>query len=99
MDDAAGAAAGGAETMMRMRLKMLREMHGENEAAAAAAMCCRGRLTLPVVEPATNAGGGGVIKQVLERYLGRLVATEQLAAGAGVLRRELDRSPNDPHDV
>jgi len=34
--------------------------------------------------------------QVLERYLARLVQMKQIPAALGVLRREIDRNPNDP---
>ncbi len=34
--------------------------------------------------------------QVLERYLGRLTARKQLPQALAVLRREVDRDPNDP---
>jgi cellulose synthase operon protein C len=35
-------------------------------------------------------------QQLLERYLGRLTATGQLPQALAVLRKELDRNPNDP---
>jgi hypothetical protein len=35
-------------------------------------------------------------QQVLERYIGRLVEAHQPQAALAVLRKELDRSPNDP---
>ena len=34
--------------------------------------------------------------QLLDRYLGRLVAEQQLPAAVAVLRRQIDRSPDDP---
>ena len=63
--------------------------------ATAASDVLKGTFTLPVAEPPTSAAAAAY-KQVLERYLGRLVATEQFAAALGVLRRELDRNPDDP---
>ncbi len=55
----------------------------------------QGTFTLPVNTPATIADAAAY-QQALERYLGRLTATQQLPAALGVLRRELDRNPNDP---
>ena len=40
--------------------------------------------------------GAAEYNQVLERYLSRLVMTGQMQAALAVLRRELDRNPNDP---
>ena len=40
--------------------------------------------------------GAAEYSQVLERYLGRLVMTGQMQAALAVLRKELDRNPNDP---
>ena len=45
----------------------------------------------PPVDPAATA-----YAQVLDRYLGRLTATNQLPQALAVLRKELDRNPNDP---
>ncbi len=38
----------------------------------------------------------GEYAQILDRYLGRLVAEKQVPQALTVLKRELDRSPNDP---
>jgi hypothetical protein len=38
----------------------------------------------------------GEYSQVLERYLSRLIAARQLPQALTVLRREMDRNPNDP---
>jgi cellulose synthase operon protein C len=46
----------------------------------------------PVVMPAGNLA----YSQVLERYLGRLTTTKRLPEALAVLRREIDRNPNDP---
>jgi tetratricopeptide (TPR) repeat protein len=40
--------------------------------------------------------GSQEYQQMLERYLGRLTAEGQLPQALAVLRRELDRNPNDP---
>jgi hypothetical protein len=40
--------------------------------------------------------GAQEYQQILERYLGRLTAEGQLPQALTVLRRELDRNPNDP---
>jgi len=40
--------------------------------------------------------GATEYSEVLERYLNRLVMTGQMQAALAVLRRELDRNPNDP---
>jgi hypothetical protein len=40
--------------------------------------------------------GSQEYQRLLERYLGRLTATGQLPQALAVLRRELDRNPNDP---
>ncbi len=52
-------------------------------------------LQASVQRPATSAPAAAY-GQVLERYLSRLTATDQLPAALAVLRRELDRNPNDP---
>lgn len=52
-------------------------------------------LKLPVAEP-PNAAVAREYSQVLDRYIGRLVATGQPLAALALLRRELDRNPNDP---
>ena len=46
----------------------------------------------PVVMPADNL----TYSQVLERYLGRLTTTKRLPEALAVLRREIDRNPDDP---
>jgi tetratricopeptide (TPR) repeat protein len=52
------------------------------------------------VNPGPPAGvfvaGSQEYQQLLERYLGRLTATGQLPQALAVLRKELDRNPNDP---
>jgi len=52
------------------------------------------------VTPGTPAGvfvaGSEEYRQLLERYLGRLTSEGQLAQALAVLRKELDRNPNDP---
>ena len=45
---------------------------------------------------ALSIAGAQQYAQVLERYLGRLTSTGQLPQALAVLRRELDRNPNDP---
>jgi tetratricopeptide (TPR) repeat protein len=40
--------------------------------------------------------GAAEYQQILERYLGRLTAAGQLPQALAVLRKELDRNPNDP---
>ena len=40
--------------------------------------------------------GSQEYQQLLERYLGRLTSTGQLPEALAVLRKELDRNPNDP---
>ena len=40
--------------------------------------------------------GSQEYQRVLERYLGRLTATDELPEALAVLRKELDRNPNDP---
>jgi tetratricopeptide (TPR) repeat protein len=45
-----------------------------------------------VVMPADNL----TYSQVLERYLGRLTTTKRLPEALAVLRREIDRNPDDP---
>ena len=48
----------------------------------------RGAVTTPADELSYS--------QVLERYLGRLTTTKRLPEALAVLRREIDRSPDDP---
>ena len=55
----------------------------------------RQSLTLPVATPCCTAAADAYT-QVLNRYLGRLTTSGQLPAALAVLRRELDRNPNDP---
>ncbi len=43
-----------------------------------------------------HVDGAQEYSQVLERYLGRLVMTGQMQAALAVLRKELDRNPDDP---
>jgi tetratricopeptide (TPR) repeat protein len=43
-----------------------------------------------------HVDGAQEYSQVLERYLGRLVMTGQMQGALTVLRKELDRNPNDP---
>ena len=43
-----------------------------------------------------SLAAGEAYRQVLDRYLARLVATHQLPEALKLLRRELDRNPNDP---
>jgi len=52
-------------------------------------------LNLPITTPPTQTAAAEY-RQILERYLGRLTTTNQLPAALTVLRRELDRNPNDP---
>ncbi|MBZ5647447.1 MAG: hypothetical protein LAN37_09520 [Acidobacteriia bacterium] len=52
-----------------------------------------------VGENATEAQGGPrspEYARVLERYIGRLVAEKQVPQALAILRREIDRNPNDP---
>jgi hypothetical protein len=51
-------------------------------------------LTLSVAPPPTT-NAAEAYRQVLDRYLGRLTTTGQIPAALLVLRRELDRNPND----
>ena len=48
------------------------------------------------VKPPPSMAIGQQYRSVLDRYLSRLVVTGQLPAALAVLRRELDRNPNDP---
>lgn len=50
-------------------------------------------VSKPVAAP---VAGAQQYAQVLERYLGRLTSTGQLPQALAILRRELDRNPNDP---
>lgn len=59
--------------------------------AAAAAFELDTGPPAPAPNPAATA-----YAQVLDRYLGRLTATGHLPQALTVLRRELDRNPNDP---
>lgn len=52
-------------------------------------------LAIPVGAPTTTATGTAY-RQVLDRYISRLIATKQPLAALALLRRELDRNPNDP---
>ena len=52
-------------------------------------------LAVPVNTPSTNAAATAY-KQLLERYLGRLTMTGHGPEALAVLRKELDRNPNDP---
>ncbi len=52
-------------------------------------------LTVTVLAPTTDAAAAAY-RQVLERYLGRLTTSNHLPEALAVLRRELDRNPNDP---
>jgi hypothetical protein len=52
-------------------------------------------LRLSVVAPPTTAAAEAY-RQVLDRYLGRLTTAGEIPAALVVLRRELDRNPNDP---
>ncbi len=47
----------------------------------------------PSAEPHPDADA---YAQVLDRYLGRLTSTQKLPEALAVLRKELDRNPNDP---
>jgi len=67
----------------------------EKPAAPSADDLLAGTLKLPVAQPA-RAATAAQYRSVLERYLGRLVATGQPLGGLALLRRELDRNPNDP---
>ncbi len=54
-------------------------------------------LDLTATPPTIHVTNGTLnYGQLLERYLGRLSAAHQLPAALAVLRRELDRNPNDP---
>ena len=63
--------------------------------AAAAAKLLQDELGQRPVAPATKQEGENY-RTVLERYLGRLTFEGQVPQALTVLRRELDRSPNDP---
>ena len=52
-------------------------------------------LKIPVAERASSATAKAY-RQVLDRYIGRLLATRQPLAALALLRRELDRNPDDP---
>jgi len=52
-------------------------------------------LSFAATQPATKAAAAEY-QQILERYLGRLTMTKQFPAALAVLRKELDRNPNDP---
>lgn len=52
-------------------------------------------LVEPIHAPPTLAAGRQY-RTVLDRYLSRLVVAGQLPAALALLRRELDRNPNDP---
>ncbi len=49
-----------------------------------------------VTPVAVHVAGAAEYSQVLERYLGRLVMAGQMQAALAVLRKELERNPNDP---
>jgi len=52
---------------------------------------------ISVTAPGAAAVPGSLeYQQMLERYLGRLTSTGKLPEALAVLRRELDRNPNDP---
>jgi Tfp pilus assembly protein PilF len=54
-------------------------------------------LDLSAAPPISHPVNGALnYSQLLERYLGRLSTAHQLPAALAVLRRELDRNPNDP---
>ena len=53
------------------------------------------RLTTPATESQTGPRSAEY-SRVLERYLGRLSETKQIPSALVVLRREIDRNPNDP---
>ncbi|MES2391840.1 MAG: hypothetical protein V4555_09375, partial [Acidobacteriota bacterium] len=63
--------------------------------AAAAAKLLQGSMSAAVAAPKTKAAAENY-RTVLERYLGRLTNEGQSPEALKVLRRELDRSPNDP---
>ena len=52
-------------------------------------------LVLSVAPPPTTAAAEAY-REALDRYLGRLTTAGQLPAALVILRRELDRNPNDP---
>ncbi len=63
----------------------------EPQAKAATAFNLDTGPPTPTPNPAATA-----YAQVLDRYLGRLTATDQLPQALAVLRKELDRNPADP---
>jgi transcriptional regulator with XRE-family HTH domain len=64
-------------------------------AQAAAKDALKQALTLPV-RPAATSEAAAEYEQILERYLGRLTMAKQYPEALAVLRKELDRNPNDP---
>ena len=66
-----------------------------NAPTAAAKDALMQALSLPVMPPATSAAATEY-QQILERYLGRLMMTKQFPQALAVLRKELDRNPNEP---
>ena len=64
-------------------------------ATPTAAALLRQSLVLSVTPPPTIATAEAY-RQVLDRYLGRLTTSGELPPALVVLRRELDRNPNDP---
>jgi len=52
-------------------------------------------LSLPV-RPAGTSAAAAEYQQILDRYLGRLTMVKQYPQALAVLRKELDRNPNDP---
>ena len=67
----------------------------DSTAKPTAAALLQQSLNVAVTAPASTASAAAYA-QVLNRYLGRLTTTGQLPAALAVLRRELDRNPNDP---
>jgi cellulose synthase operon protein C len=63
--------------------------------AAQASAVLKQSLTIPVAAPATTSTAEAY-RQILDRYLSRLTTVKELPAALAVLRRELDRNPNDP---
>ena len=70
---------------------------GSNDAPASKNSEKSHAFEVSVSQPAIlSIAGAQQYAQVLERYLGRLTSTGQLPQALAVLRRELDRNPNDP---
>jgi tetratricopeptide (TPR) repeat protein len=67
-----------------------------SEAAAKKVEKSRAFEVTPGMAVGVFVAGSEEYRQLLERYLGRLTAEGQLPQALAVLRKELDRNPNDP---